>query len=151
MMFTNQYSMNRLSNSSYSLISATASSLQATMESLTNAGDNIGGAAEATDGDEEVTDVAPPDPIEKLRAECWERLNQSTTHNEPGTYCPGTFDGWLCWPDTPAGKSAYERCPDFITGFDPLRYAHKECELNGEWFKHPLTNKSWSNYTTCVN
>lgn len=30
-------------------------------------------------------------------------------------------------------------------------YAHKECESNGEWFKHPLTNKSWSNYTTCIN
>lgn len=35
-------------------------------------------------------------------------------------FCPGTFDGWLCWPDTPAGTSAYEKCPEFITGFDPL-------------------------------
>lgn len=30
-------------------------------------------------------------------------------------------------------------------------YAHKECDLDGVWFKHPLTNKTWSNYTTCVN
>ena len=34
-------------------------------------------------------------------------------------YCPGTFDGWSCWPATPAGKTAYAKCPDFITGFDP--------------------------------
>lgn len=38
-----------------------------------------------------------------------------------GQYCAGTFDGWLCWPDTPVGSFAYERCPDFITGFDPTR------------------------------
>lgn len=37
----------------------------------------------------------------------------------PGAYCAGTFDGWLCWPDTAAGTSAYELCPDFITGFEP--------------------------------
>lgn len=36
-----------------------------------------------------------------------------------GVYCAGTFDGWLCWPDTAAGTSAYELCPDFITGFEP--------------------------------
>uniref|UniRef100_A0A1B0GI97 G-protein coupled receptors family 2 profile 2 domain-containing protein n=1 Tax=Lutzomyia longipalpis TaxID=7200 RepID=A0A1B0GI97_LUTLO len=33
----------------------------------------------------------------------------------------------------------------------PVRYAHKECGIDGVWFKHPLTNKTWSNYTTCVN
>jgi len=38
---------------------------------------------------------------------------------EAGTHCAGTFDGWLCWPDTAVGTSAYELCPDFITGFDP--------------------------------
>uniref|UniRef100_A0A1B0C3S6 Uncharacterized protein n=1 Tax=Glossina palpalis gambiensis TaxID=67801 RepID=A0A1B0C3S6_9MUSC len=44
-------------------------------------------------------------------------------------------------------------------GFDELkfitqilqRYAHKECGHDGEWFRHPLTNKTWSNYTKCVN
>lgn len=35
------------------------------------------------------------------------------------SFCPGTWDGWLCWPDTPAGKSAYAPCPTFVTGFDP--------------------------------
>ncbi|KAL9918705.1 diuretic hormone 31 Receptor isoform 1-T11 [Glossina fuscipes fuscipes] len=84
-------------------------------------------------------------------AECIERLNRTATNFEPGKYCPGTFDGWLCWPDTAAGSTAYERCPDFVTGFEPSRYAHKECGHDGEWFRHPLTNKTWSNYTKCVN
>nr|AAL48818.1 RE24343p [Drosophila melanogaster] len=96
--------------------------------------------------------------FDALRAACETRLNASGQlagsggpGAEAGTHCAGTFDGWLCWPDTAVGTSAYELCPDFITGFDPARYAHKECGLDGEWFKHPLTNKTWSNYTTCVN
>lgn len=28
---------------------------------------------------------------------------------------------------------------------------HKYCESNGEWYRHPETNRTWSNYTTCVN
>ncbi|EAT38031.2 AAEL010043-PA, partial [Aedes aegypti] len=30
-------------------------------------------------------------------------------------------------------------------------FAHKDCDEDGEWFRHPLTNRTWSNYTTCVN
>ena len=30
-------------------------------------------------------------------------------------------------------------------------FAHKLCEEDGTWFRHPETNKTWSNYTTCVN
>ncbi|XP_011707630.1 PREDICTED: calcitonin receptor-like [Wasmannia auropunctata] len=33
-------------------------------------------------------------------------------------YCRITFDGWSCWPNTPAGSTAYVPCPDFIIGFD---------------------------------
>ncbi|CAD7077512.1 unnamed protein product [Hermetia illucens] len=92
-----------------------------------------------------------PDPLYQRELECVQKLNGSTSTLEAGTYCPGTWDGWTCWPDTLAGTSEYAPCPDFVTGFDPARYAHKECMTNGEWFRHPLTNKTWSNYTTCVN
>lgn len=33
----------------------------------------------------------------------------------------------------------------------PAGYAHKECGADGEWFRHPENNRTWSNYTTCVN
>ncbi|XP_073845244.1 diuretic hormone 31 Receptor isoform X2 [Musca autumnalis] len=150
MMFENQQpmAMNKFTSSNISAL--IQSSTMFTTESSSSLNSEDDGVTAASENDAEVLDPEP-DPMEKLRAECWERLNRSTTQYEEGKYCPGTFDGWLCWPDTPAGKTAYEQCPEFIVGFDPLRYAHKECEINGEWYKHPLTNRSWSNYTTCVN
>lgn len=30
-------------------------------------------------------------------------------------------------------------------------FAHKDCNADGNWFRHPETNKTWSNYTTCIN
>ncbi|KAK9730434.1 Hormone receptor domain [Popillia japonica] len=66
-------------------------------------------------------------------------------------FCKGLFDGWTCWPDTPAGKDASQPCPDFIVGFDPNRTAYRRCEEDGKWFFHIEYNKTWSNYTTCVN
>ncbi|XP_047490795.1 calcitonin gene-related peptide type 1 receptor-like isoform X1 [Penaeus chinensis] len=68
-----------------------------------------------------------------------------------GPYCPRIFDGWSCWNDTPAGTRAFVQCPDFIPGFDPDRKGHKDCEEGGQWFSDPRTNRTWSNYTTCVD
>lgn len=39
-------------------------------------------------------------------------------------FCPITFDGWVCWPETPASTTAYQRCPDFVPGFDLRRRYH---------------------------
>ncbi|XP_043268676.1 calcitonin gene-related peptide type 1 receptor isoform X2 [Venturia canescens] len=82
--------------------------------------------------------------------ECMEQLAQNATPPSE-LYCPGLFDGWSCWPDTPAGQKAYISCPYFITGFDTSLRAHKICEPNGTWFRHPESLQIWSNYTTCVN
>jgi hypothetical protein len=30
-------------------------------------------------------------------------------------------------------------------------HAHKDCLPDGSWFRHPLSNATWSNYTTCVD
>lgn len=29
--------------------------------------------------------------------------------------------------------------------------AHKVCTDEGTWFRHPQSNLTWSNYTTCVD
>ena len=29
--------------------------------------------------------------------------------------------------------------------------AHKICTLAADWYRHPMTNRYWSNYTTCVD
>ena len=35
--------------------------------------------------------------------------------------------------------------------FSRGRSAFKYCDVNGSWWTHPLTNKTWSNYTNCVD
>ncbi|ODM90415.1 Calcitonin-like peptide type 1 receptor [Orchesella cincta] len=67
------------------------------------------------------------------------------------SYCPQTFDSWSCWNETPAGETAYAPCPWFVPGFEPSKFAYKECLEDGSWFKDSLTNQTWTNYTTCVN
>ncbi|XP_046736281.1 calcitonin gene-related peptide type 1 receptor-like isoform X1 [Diprion similis] len=84
------------------------------------------------------------------KMECMDRLRSNATA-PPEPYCPAVFDGWSCWPNTPAGTIAFQPCPVFVTGFDAGRFAHKDCEANGTWFKHPESHQIWSNYTTCVN
>lgn len=68
-----------------------------------------------------------------------------------GSHCLRTWDGWSCWDDTPAGSIAYAPCPRFVAGFAPHRPAHKTCNADGTWFRHPVTKRVWSNYTACVD
>ncbi|XP_042890964.1 calcitonin gene-related peptide type 1 receptor-like isoform X2 [Penaeus japonicus] len=82
---------------------------------------------------------------------CVRLMNEIPKPTDGRLFCPRLFDGWSCWNDTPAGETAYSPCPYFITGFDHKRQAHKVCNEDGTWFKHPDNNRTWSNYTTCVD
>ncbi|XP_063709410.1 calcitonin gene-related peptide type 1 receptor [Culicoides brevitarsis] len=66
-------------------------------------------------------------------------------------YCPTVFDGFACWNKTPAGTTVWQKCPNFLEGFNPKQLAFKRCKPDGTWFVHPESNKTWSNYTTCVD
>ncbi|KAG1650523.1 Calcitonin gene-related peptide type 1 receptor [Nymphon striatum] len=80
-----------------------------------------------------------------------EVLLQPTINAEGSGACPRMFDGWGCWNDTPAASTAFIQCPDFVFGFNEHQLAYKICQPSGEWFRHPETNTTWSNYTTCVD
>lgn len=67
------------------------------------------------------------------------------------SYCPARWDEELCWPPTPPGTIAQQKCPEGHLGWDFRRFAHRECWPNGTWFIHPQSNKEWSNYTNCVD
>ncbi|XP_026845941.1 calcitonin gene-related peptide type 1 receptor [Drosophila persimilis] len=71
--------------------------------------------------------------------------------NTTSLFCPLNFDGYLCWPRTPAGTVLSQYCPDFVEGFSSRFLAHKTCLENGSWFRHPVSNLTWSNYTNCVD
>ncbi|GAB1609911.1 hypothetical protein Ahia01_001277000, partial [Argonauta hians] len=66
-----------------------------------------------------------------------------------GSYCNRTWDDIMCWPDTAAGTTARQRCPNYINHFNTDAYAIRECLPKGEWYSRPNTNKTWTNYTAC--
>ncbi|XP_022217158.2 calcitonin gene-related peptide type 1 receptor [Drosophila obscura] len=72
-------------------------------------------------------------------------------NNSSSLFCPLNFDGYLCWPRTPAGTVLSQYCPDFVEGFNSKFLAHKTCLETGSWFRHPVSNLTWSNYTNCVD
>uniref|UniRef100_A0A3B3Q511 Calcitonin gene-related peptide type 1 receptor n=1 Tax=Paramormyrops kingsleyae TaxID=1676925 RepID=A0A3B3Q511_9TELE len=85
--------------------------------------------------------------------ECYQKIMKDTDHNRKGNLypaCSRTWDGWLCWEDTRAGITAEQHCPDYFHDFDPSEKATKICNVNGHWFLHPESNRTWTNYTRCI-
>ncbi|XP_058152953.1 calcitonin receptor isoform X1 [Dasypus novemcinctus] len=95
---------------------------------------------------------------------CYDRMEQLPPYQGEGPYCNRTWDGWMCWDDTPAGVMTYQYCPDYFPDFDPSakpallgflcqiqlpEKVTKYCDEKGVWFKHPENNRTWSNYTMC--
>ena len=66
--------------------------------------------------------------------------------------CPLIFDSWSCFNATPSGTFQTEPCPEFqMMKFSSSRLALKYCDTDGGWWVHPATNRTWSNYTDCVD
>lgn len=81
---------------------------------------------------------------------CFEKMKRDPPYNKSGAYCNRTWDGWMCWDDTPAGTLGMQNCPNYFPDFDPTEKAVKYCDETGNWFRHPDTNKTWSNYSLCT-
>ncbi|XP_055915741.1 calcitonin gene-related peptide type 1 receptor [Eupeodes corollae] len=82
----------------------------------------------------------------------FEGTSENFTSNDYNqTFCPLTFDGYLCWPPTLAGTVQSLNCPDFVEGFNTNFLAHKTCLENGSWYHHPDSGQEWSNYTNCID
>ncbi|XP_034747374.1 calcitonin gene-related peptide type 1 receptor isoform X5 [Etheostoma cragini] len=80
---------------------------------------------------------------------CLLKLSRDPPFNKSGLHCSRNWDGWLCWDDTPAGTYTSQNCPNYFVDFDPTEKATKYCGEDGQWFRHPDTNRTWSNYTLC--
>ncbi|XP_034096749.1 calcitonin gene-related peptide type 1 receptor isoform X1 [Gymnodraco acuticeps] len=80
---------------------------------------------------------------------CIERMRRDTPYNKSAQHCSRNWDGWLCWGDSPAATYASQNCPNYFVDFDPTEKATKYCGEDGQWFRHPDTNRTWSNYTLC--
>ncbi|XP_022240470.1 calcitonin gene-related peptide type 1 receptor-like isoform X1 [Limulus polyphemus] len=88
----------------------------------------------------------------KAAVECCHTMLSTPEWQSDVPYCPRTWDGWQCWPDTPADQMAYIRCPDHIyfKNEPPQcpRYAMKMCRPNGTWFVSKQS-KEWTDYSHC--
>ncbi|XP_010889771.1 calcitonin gene-related peptide type 1 receptor isoform X2 [Esox lucius] len=80
--------------------------------------------------------------------ECYLKIIRDPPHNEDGTFCNRTWDGWMCWDDSAPG-TAMQLCPEYFQDFDPAEKVTKVCNSDGQWFRHPESNRVWSNYTLC--
>ncbi|XP_066564432.1 calcitonin gene-related peptide type 1 receptor [Amia ocellicauda] len=80
--------------------------------------------------------------------ECYMKILSDPPYHGEGPYCNRTWDGWLCWSDYPPG-TAMQLCPTYFQDFDPSEMVTKVCNTDGQWFRHPESNRTWSNYTLC--
>ncbi|KAF9419092.1 hypothetical protein HW555_004263 [Spodoptera exigua] len=67
-------------------------------------------------------------------------------------YCNATYDGYLCWPPTPAGETTYQKCPSDFYLIDTSMQAYRRCGADGLWVGRHLNDTSpngWTNYTPC--
>ncbi|XP_061592799.1 calcitonin gene-related peptide type 1 receptor-like [Cololabis saira] len=80
--------------------------------------------------------------------ECYMKIIHDPHQMEEGVYCNRTWDGWMCWGDSPPG-TAIQMCPSYYVDFDPAEKVTKVCNPDGQWFHHPESNRVWSNYTQC--
>ncbi|KAI4817946.1 hypothetical protein KUCAC02_011315, partial [Chaenocephalus aceratus] len=69
---------------------------------------------------------------------CIERMRRDAPYNKSAQHCS------LQRQHTPR-----RNCPNYFVDFDPTEKATKYCGEDGQWFRHPDTNRTWSNYTLC--
>lgn len=62
-----------------------------------------------------------------------------------------TTFSYLCWGPTMANTTEIKSCPQYVIGYDGSLTASKACLENGSWWRHPESDREWSNYTTCIN
>ncbi|XP_067227768.1 calcitonin gene-related peptide type 1 receptor [Chanodichthys erythropterus] len=112
---------------------------------------------EAGMSEEEVTDIPASssdlkvsrEQILAAQFECYLKIMDEPPRSDPGPYCNRTWDGWLCWADSAPG-TAVQLCPTYFHDFDPAEKVTKVCDSDGQWFRHPESNRLWSNYTLCT-
>uniref|UniRef100_A0A3Q3IFU0 Calcitonin gene-related peptide type 1 receptor n=1 Tax=Monopterus albus TaxID=43700 RepID=A0A3Q3IFU0_MONAL len=85
--------------------------------------------------------------------ECFQKIMKDSHLKTKTIVCNRTWDGWLCWDETEAGLTTEQRCPDYFKDFDPygefVISVTSICTETGDWGRHPLSNRTWTNFTNC--
>ncbi|CAK8683454.1 unnamed protein product [Clavelina lepadiformis] len=79
---------------------------------------------------------------------CEETLNKTKLNfQENGTFCPGRFDGFMCWPHGRAHSLVEAPCPPVIPYGEDNLSGYQFCESNGQWYQKD--GKIWSYWEDC--
>ncbi|KAL5007066.1 hypothetical protein ScPMuIL_015872 [Solemya velum] len=84
-----------------------------------------------------------------VKQSCYRRI-RTEPYPSQGLFCNMTFDNLMCWPYTPAGQVARQRCPQYVNRLYKDGYASKQCMSNGEWYFHAGHNRTWTDYGNCA-
>lgn len=60
---------------------------------------------------------------------------QEAVLDKNGTYCPGDFDGYMCWHYGIPGQPAIASCPTFLHEANNTGQGFRFCQPNGSWFR----------------
>ncbi|XP_078703654.1 parathyroid hormone/parathyroid hormone-related peptide receptor-like [Branchiostoma floridae x Branchiostoma belcheri] len=91
--------------------------------------------------------------IEILRKEgfkCRALIAQSSPPDGNKTYCPPEWDLVTCWPYGEPGKKVDLLCPAYLPDFNNKGHVFRFCDVNGKWVVNPATNKTYANYSACL-
>ncbi|XP_069762837.1 calcitonin gene-related peptide type 1 receptor-like isoform X2 [Narcine bancroftii] len=88
--------------------------------------------------------------IMSAQYKCYLNIIRNPRYETKGSYCNRTWDGWLCWEDAPAKSTSVQHCPNYFQSFDNTEKVTKICTEEGKWFQHPVSNRTWTNYTQCT-
>ncbi|CAH1239054.1 PTH2R [Branchiostoma lanceolatum] len=73
-------------------------------------------------------------------------------NGDSGLHCNATFDGLTCWPYAKAGVGVVAvPCPKYIPSFNHDEMAIRVCEESGLWKLNIRSNKTFVNYSACLN
>ncbi|XP_052812423.1 calcitonin gene-related peptide type 1 receptor-like [Mya arenaria] len=86
-----------------------------------------------------------------VMSECNQTIRNTPYPLDGHVHCNATWDKMQCWGYVRAGETSYQPCPGYIRLSNPLAYAKKTCNSDGTWFRHPDTNRIWTNYTMCYD
>ncbi|XP_064106963.1 corticotropin-releasing factor receptor 1-like [Macrobrachium nipponense] len=77
-------------------------------------------------------------------------MQNKTSESEGKVLCPATWDGWSCFPDTPAGEVVSFVCPPHAYKGQPecALEGTKTCWPNGSWARDP-SGREQTEYATC--
>lgn len=81
---------------------------------------------------------------------CLSHKQNNTSRRAAMNFCPGTWDGWLCWDRSPAGSVVSQACPSFLKYSSADARAVKNCTERGVWWSD-VTLGEHTDYSQCLS